>query len=93
MGYSALVGLGVLILGFPVQFVLIKMMFSQRKKGVVITDQRVRLTTEVLQGIRLIKYYAWEAFYVHQIGALRERELSTVRRLACVHFRRVFIVT
>lgn len=101
MGYSALVGLAVLVLGFPVQFLLVKMMFAQRKKGVVLTDQRVRLTTEVrrptfftrmmssaviqvLQGIRLIKYYAWEQFYVHQIGTLRERELGTVRRLAYV---------
>ena len=78
------------------------MMFGARKKGVVITDQRVRLTTEVciknflvclcltlvltfcqvLSGIRLIKYYAWESFYVHQISTLRERELRTVRGLA-----------
>jgi ATP-binding cassette, subfamily C (CFTR/MRP), member 1 len=35
-------------------------MFKQRKKGVVFTDSRVRLTTEVLQGIRLIKFYVWE---------------------------------
>lgn len=34
------------MLGFPLQLVLVKMMFVQRKKGVVITDQRVRLTTE-----------------------------------------------
>jgi ATP-binding cassette subfamily C (CFTR/MRP) protein 1 len=30
-------------------------MFAQRKKGVKITDQRVRLLNEVLQGVRLIK--------------------------------------
>lgn len=57
-------------------------MFAQRKKGVVLTDQRVRMTTEVLSGIRLLKYYAWEQFYAHQVGALRAREVSTIRRLA-----------
>ncbi|KAJ3537700.1 hypothetical protein NM688_g6639 [Phlebia brevispora] len=93
MGYSALVGLGVLVLGFPIQFVLIKMMFAQRKKGVVITDQRVRLTTEVLQGIRLIKYYAWESFYVHQIAALRARELKAVRKLAFARASLIAVVT
>ena len=82
MGYSALVGLGVLLLGFPLQMVLVKMMFKQRKKGVVLTDQRVRLTTEVLQGIRLIKFYAWESFYAQQIGNFRRRELKAVRGLA-----------
>ena len=47
LGYSALVGLGVLLLGFPLQMMLVKMMFKQRKKGVVFTDQRVRMTNEV----------------------------------------------
>ena len=57
-------------------------MFTQRKKGVKITDKRVRLTTEVLQGIRLIKFYAWESFYTHQVGELRTREVKTVRKVA-----------
>lgn len=34
----------------------------------------------MLQGIRLIKYYAWEAFYSHQIGVLREREITAIRK-------------
>lgn len=37
---------------------------------------------KVLQGIRLIKFYAWEAFYTNQIGALREKELRTIRTMA-----------
>jgi hypothetical protein len=49
-----------LLLGFPFQFILVGIMFKQRKKGVVFTDARIKLTTEVLQGIRLIKFYAWE---------------------------------
>ncbi|KAK7691491.1 hypothetical protein QCA50_004890 [Cerrena zonata] len=82
LGPSALVGLGVLVLAFPIQMFLVKIMFQQRKKGVKITDSRVRLTTEVLQGIRLIKFYAWEAFYTNQIGTLREKELKTIRTMA-----------
>ncbi|KAJ7100917.1 multidrug resistance-associated ABC transporter [Mycena belliarum] len=82
LGYSALVGLGVLILGFPLQAVLVQIMFSQRNEGVKITDKRVRLSTEVLQGIRLIKYYAWERFYAQQIGRLREGEIATIRNSA-----------
>ena len=35
-------------MGFPLQLMLVKMMFMQRKKGVVLTDQRVRMTTEVI---------------------------------------------
>lgn len=82
LGYSALVGLGVMIFGFPVQMVLVIIMIKQRQKGVEITDTRVRLTTEILQGIRLLKFYAWEPFYINQIVKLRTREVATIRTSA-----------
>ncbi|KAH9849408.1 multidrug resistance-associated ABC transporter [Lenzites betulinus] len=93
LGVSALVGLGVLLIGFPIQFFLARVMFAQRKKGVVLTDARVRMTTEVLSGIRLLKYYAWEQFYAHQVGSLREREISTIRRLAAARSSLIGTVT
>lgn len=74
--------LQVLLLGFPVQFILVKIMFQQRFKGVRITDQRIRTTTEVLQGIRLVKVFAWEEFYTQQVGLLRTREIGTIKTSA-----------
>ncbi|TFK52052.1 hypothetical protein OE88DRAFT_1807932 [Heliocybe sulcata] len=82
LGYSALVGLRVLILSFPINTVFVGVMFTQHKKGVKITDKWVQLTNEVLQGIRLIKVYAWEAFYGHQLGKLRTAEVQTIRKVA-----------
>ncbi|KAG6873113.1 hypothetical protein C0995_002776 [Termitomyces sp. Mi166 len=93
LGYSALVGLGVLLLGFPVQFVLVRVMFTQRKKAVAITDKRIRLTTEVLQGIRLIKFYAWESFYIDKLGALRSREIKAIRKANFARSILIAIVT
>ncbi|KAL0574913.1 hypothetical protein V5O48_007057 [Marasmius crinis-equi] len=94
LGYSALVGLGVLILGLPVQGIFAVIMMKQRQKGVKITDARVRLTQEVFQGIRLLKYYAWEDFYTEQIAKLRRGELATIKKssiaqsglVACISF-------
>lgn len=60
-------------------------MFTQRKKGVKITDKRIRMTTEILQGIRLIKFYAWEEFYTYHIGELRGREIKAIRKAAYVN--------
>lgn len=59
MGPSGLVALAVLVIGFPMQGLMVKLMIGQRRKGVRITDSRSRLTQEVLGGIRLIKIYAW----------------------------------
>jgi len=72
---------------------LAKVMFTQRKKGVKITDKRIRLTTEVLQGIRLIKFYAWEDFYTNQIGRLRKAEIATVRKVAIARSILIAVVT
>ncbi|KAJ3847227.1 multidrug resistance-associated ABC transporter [Lentinula lateritia] len=79
LGYSALVGLGVLIFSLPIQTVLVIVIMKQRRKGVKITDSRIRLTTEVLQGIRLLKLYAWEKFYVGKITELRKGELEATQ--------------
>ncbi|KAF9269804.1 multidrug resistance-associated ABC transporter [Marasmius fiardii PR-910] len=93
LGYSALVGLGVLILGLPIQFFLVRILFVQRKKGVKITDSRVRLTNEVLQGVRLIKAYAWEDFYTAAVGNLRKKELNTIRKSAIARSCLIAFVT
>jgi ATP-binding cassette, subfamily C (CFTR/MRP), member 1 len=74
----------VFVLGFPIQFVLVQIMFKARLASVVVTDKRVRLTTEVLSGIRLIKLYAWETFYGHQIMELRRKEIAKIREMAYV---------
>ncbi|KAF7982734.1 hypothetical protein HWV62_26606 [Athelia sp. TMB] len=93
LGYSALVGLAVLIVGFPIQFVLVRVMFKQRFKGVRITDQRIRTTSEVLQGIRLVKAFAWEAFFTAQVGELRTREISTIKKVAMARSGLIALVT
>ncbi|KAF8500114.1 multidrug resistance-associated ABC transporter [Gautieria morchelliformis] len=93
LGVSALVGLGILLLGFPLQALLVRVMFKQRKKGVKITDQRMRVTTEVLQGIRLLKLYAWETFYAERIGVLRRAEVKTIRRSSLARAALISLVT
>ena len=79
-----MVGLGVLILGLPLQIVLVTIMFKQRAKGVKYTDKRIRLTTEVLQGIRLIKFFSWEPFYADQMIDLRKGEIRALQLTASV---------
>ncbi|KAF5390987.1 hypothetical protein D9757_004049 [Collybiopsis confluens] len=93
LGYSALVGLGVMILGFPIQFILVRIMYQNRQKGVKLTDNRVRLTTEVLQGIRLVKAFAWEEFYVSQIYNFRKKEVARIRFAALARGALVSLVT
>jgi ATP-binding cassette subfamily C (CFTR/MRP) protein 1 len=41
-------------------------------------DERVRLISEILNGIKLLKLYAWELSFVKRINSLREEEVGKV---------------
>ncbi|KAF9527181.1 ATP-dependent bile acid permease [Crepidotus variabilis] len=79
LGYVTFVGFGVMIIFMPLQYLVVLVIMQQRQKGVKITDKRVRLSTEVLQGIRLIKVYGWERFYIDALMQYRTAEMGTVK--------------
>ncbi|KDQ09674.1 hypothetical protein BOTBODRAFT_137615 [Botryobasidium botryosum FD-172 SS1] len=82
MGYSALVALAVLVFGIPLQAIIVKRMVAARKGAVHITDKRVRLVEEVLQGIRLLVLFGWQGPYAERVVGLRRAELVRIRNVA-----------
>ncbi|KAH9181750.1 hypothetical protein AeNC1_016275, partial [Aphanomyces euteiches] len=54
---------------------------STRLQVTAVTEERVRLTTEILQGIRVMKFYAWEPAISHRLTLLRQKETRFLRRL------------
>jgi hypothetical protein len=77
-------------MSIPIQGFLVIFFIRQQVACVQATDKRVRLSTEVLQGIRLIKAYAWEEFYQRQIGVYRGREIDALKGQAVI--RSVFLM-
>lgn len=51
-----------------------------RRKMLKETDSRVKLTNQLLSGIRVLKIYAWEAAQEAQIQEARDRELRRLRQ-------------
>jgi len=45
------------------------------------TDERVRLTSEVLSGSKIVKLYGWESAFKSKILASRTVELEVLRRM------------
>ncbi|CAK4589030.1 unnamed protein product [Aphanomyces euteiches] len=43
-------------------------------------SERVKLTNEILQGVRVVKLYAWESFLEDQLAAIREQELILLKK-------------
>ena len=42
-------------------------------------DQRVRLISEILSGIKVLKLYAWELSFIKRINSLREEEVHQLK--------------
>ncbi|KAL8287275.1 hypothetical protein RQP46_003727 [Phenoliferia psychrophenolica] len=81
LGYSALVGLAVLVLNGPIQATFVKTMMRCRQTQLKKVDQRVRLIQEVLNGIRVVKLYAYETFFKSKIAEIRAEELISLKSI------------
>ncbi|KAK8926917.1 ATP-dependent bile acid permease [Metarhizium anisopliae] len=79
MGLSAIPGLVVMVFLLPVNYFLAKGFNITSKNIMKATDKRINVTNEVLQNIRIIKYFAWEERFGRSIDEKREAELNALR--------------
>lgn len=43
-------------------------------------DGRIRLMNEILNGIKILKFYAWEKAFLEQVLGQREKELKALKK-------------
>ena len=79
VGPAAFAGLGVLILLMPLNTFVAKKQMRLTKATMEARDRRVKLTNEVVVGVRVVKLCAWEEPLLERLNALREVELSRIR--------------
>ena len=49
-----------------------------------VKDERIKMTNEILNGIRVLKLYAWEMAFIRTITHIREQELKYIRQSAII---------
>nr|QNH67891.1 ATP-binding cassette transporter subfamily C member 10 [Brachionus rotundiformis] len=91
IGPSFLVGLIFVIILIPINKFLSDFIGKVQVKMMNFKDERVKLMTEFLDGIRVIKFCAWEAYFLRRIKKVREQELGELRAkkyldAGCVYF-------
>ncbi|ORX44613.1 multi drug resistance-associated protein MRP [Hesseltinella vesiculosa] len=85
MGASTFAGILLLILVIPMNSVIAKSMRKYQKRQMKNKDLRIKLMNELLNGIKVIKLYAWEAPFISKINEVRNhQELATLRKLGYV---------
>lgn len=84
LGPSALAGFAFLVLMSPIQGKVMQILARRRLKATGVTDKRVRMVQEILSGMRVIKFYAWEDSFLDRLGELRAQELEIVKSLLVI---------
>ena len=79
MGLSAIPGFIVMTLLLPINIGFAKAFNSTQKKIMAATDKRIHITNEILQNIRIIKYFAWEHRFATIVDEKRRAELKALR--------------
>uniref|UniRef100_A0A3Q4HJ35 ATP-binding cassette, sub-family C (CFTR/MRP), member 9 n=1 Tax=Neolamprologus brichardi TaxID=32507 RepID=A0A3Q4HJ35_NEOBR len=82
MGSSALVGASVIVLLAPVQYLIATKLADTQKITLEHSTDRVKKTTEILKGIKLLKLYAWENIFCDSVEETRGKELTSLRTFA-----------
>jgi ABC-type multidrug transport system fused ATPase/permease subunit len=80
LGIAGIFGLLAVILLIPLQTWCIKRAAVIFKEVMARSDVRIKVINEVLGGMRVIKYYAWEAPFEEKVRGLREAELSELKK-------------
>uniref|UniRef100_A0A3B4XU10 ATP-binding cassette, sub-family C (CFTR/MRP), member 10 n=1 Tax=Seriola lalandi dorsalis TaxID=1841481 RepID=A0A3B4XU10_SERLL len=81
VGVAFLGGLGVALLLVPFNKFLASRILSNNKDMLMHKDSRVKLMTEILFGIRVIKFYNWEPHFTQKVAECRKQELSHLKAI------------
>lgn len=79
LGKSSIPGLIVMAILLPVNIGFARGFGAAQKKIMAATDKRIHTTNEVLENIRVIKYFAWEKRFTDIVNDKRAHELKALR--------------
>lgn len=82
LGITAFLSLALLLLMVPLTRVIARSFAVIDEELMHHRDERVTLMSQVLSGIRVVKYFAWERSVLKEAGAVRTRELHARKRMA-----------
>jgi ABC-type multidrug transport system fused ATPase/permease subunit len=80
LGFSSFAGIVMMVLLLPLNLYIAKSFQRAQKTIMAATDARIHSTNEVLQNIRIIKYFAWERRFADNVNEKRRVELKALRK-------------
>ncbi|KAK3735282.1 hypothetical protein RRG08_060049, partial [Elysia crispata] len=93
LGPSTLAGLGVMLLLMPLNGLVAAKMRKFQIQQMKFKDQRIKLMTEVLNGMKVLKLYAWEPSFQEKVEEIRREELKVLKNTAYLNACSTFFWT
>ena len=81
LGPSVLAGLLVMILLVPLNGLIAMKQKKLQVKQMKEKDKRVKMMNEIMQGIKILKLYAWETSFQTAVTNIRDKEISILRHM------------
>ncbi|XP_020285956.1 multidrug resistance-associated protein 1 isoform X1 [Pseudomyrmex gracilis] len=91
LGPAVLSGLAVMIILIPVNGLIANKIKTLQIRQMKSKDERVKLMNEVLNGIKVLKLYAWEPSFEQQILKIRVKEIQVLKEAAYLNAGTSFI--
>ncbi|XP_078620823.1 ATP-binding cassette sub-family C member 9-like isoform X1 [Branchiostoma floridae x Branchiostoma japonicum] len=80
LGWNAVLAVGFLVILLPVDLLIMKKMHDVNTQKMAKTDVRLKWINESIQGIKLLKLYAWEHLFVEKVTKARKDEIKQLYR-------------
>ncbi|NXT25434.1 MRP1 protein, partial [Syrrhaptes paradoxus] len=82
LGPSVLAGVAVMILLVPINAVMAMKTKTYQVAQMKSKDNRIKLMNEILNGIKVLKLYAWELAFRGKVLEIRQKELKVLKKSA-----------
>ncbi|CAH1380341.1 unnamed protein product [Tenebrio molitor] len=79
-GYTSIVGILVSVLCLIIQLFLFKTVFALRLNVASKADSRIRILSDIINGIRSIKMFTWEKPFAKLVDNARKEEMSEITK-------------
>ena len=92
LGVTSLVVVGYTLVAFAVVGIIIGKFIVVTKKKMIHSDNRLKVTSDLFENVKTLKYYAWELAFGEKVKKTRQLELLMVENMHCWNSFVLFIV-
>jgi ABC-type multidrug transport system fused ATPase/permease subunit len=80
MGISSFAGIAVILMLIPITSSVSRYLKKLQSRMAKVRDERIKVSNEVLGGMKVVKFQAWEKEFENRINSIRDQELMLYKR-------------